>query len=97
MPTSDSHSFAKMFPSEESATGESATKVIPLNYYDGSLLMQTMVCHTMIVFDNPLDPDKLRSGLCHLAEKEGWGKIGARLIRRWVLGYNFHSGSQKLT
>ena len=70
-----------------SQSEETATKVIPLNHYDGSLLMQTMVCHLMMVFDNPLDPEKLRSGLCRLAEKDGWGKIGARLMRRWVLGF----------
>lgn len=61
------------------------SKIVPLNRHDASLQWQTLVCRVMLVFDTPLDPEKLQSGLCALAEKEGWEKIGARLKRRWVL------------
>ncbi|KAF3483028.1 uncharacterized protein GIQ15_02352 [Arthroderma uncinatum] len=48
----------------------------------------------MMVFDDVLDPEKLRSTLCMLAEREGWQKIGARLKRRWNGRLEYHIPSE---
>lgn len=66
------------------SAGDTTPKTIPLNYYDDNILMQTVVFRFMLAFDTALDPEKLHSAFCTLAEKEGWEKIGARLRRRWV-------------
>ncbi|KFZ21438.1 hypothetical protein V502_02936 [Pseudogymnoascus sp. VKM F-4520 (FW-2644)] len=86
-------------PQPHSNTGvisadDSPPKIIPLNYYDGNLLMKTMLCRAMFVFDSALNPEKLRSGLCTLAEKEGWEKIGARLRCRWNGQLEYHIPSK---
>lgn len=53
--------------------------VQPLNILDGSLINKTFVMNSLYVFDDVLDPEKLRSSLERLVHREGYRKLGARL------------------
>ncbi|PON24195.1 hypothetical protein TGAM01_v206883 [Trichoderma gamsii] len=54
-------------------------KVIPLGFLDNSPLMTRIVLYNLMVFDDVLDPEKLRDALDRLVQRPGWGKMGARL------------------
>lgn len=55
--------------------------VIPLHFFDDTPLWRAFVLYSMFVFDDVLDPEKLRSSLDTLAQRDGWRKLGARLRR----------------
>ncbi len=61
--------------------------VVPMHFFDDTPLWRAFVLYSMFVFDDVLDPQKLRSSLETLAACEGWGKLGARL-RRNVGGHH---------
>lgn len=54
-------------------------KVIPLSFLDNSPLLTRIVLYNLMVFDDVLDPEKLRDALDRLVQRPGWGKMGARL------------------
>lgn len=54
-------------------------RIIPIHYFDNTLIFTTFVMSTMFVFDDVLDAQKLHSCLERLVERDGWGKLGARL------------------
>ncbi len=54
-------------------------KVVPVHYWDDGVYMRTMIVLTVFVFDDVLDPDKLRSALERVVQREGWQKLGGRL------------------
>jgi len=53
--------------------------VIPLSYYDNNTMFKSITMHAIMVYDEVLDPDKLRSSLSKLIGRETWQKLGARL------------------
>ena len=55
--------------------------VIPLRYFDDTPIFRAFILHTMFVFDDVLNPQKLRGSLEALIERDGWRKLGARLRR----------------
>ncbi len=55
--------------------------VVPLHYFDDTPLWRAFILYSMFVFDDALDPEKLRASLEVLTKREGWRKLGARLRR----------------
>ncbi len=55
--------------------------VAPLPFFDDTPLWRAFILYSMFVFDDVLDPQKLRDGLETLARSDGWRKLGARLRR----------------
>ncbi|KAI1632585.1 hypothetical protein F4809DRAFT_656142 [Biscogniauxia mediterranea] len=64
--------------------------VIPLHSFDDRPINRSIQLLFMMRFDDVLDPEKLRSSLEKLLEREGWRKLGARLRRNedWKLDYH---------
>ncbi|KAI1491100.1 hypothetical protein F5X96DRAFT_693663 [Biscogniauxia mediterranea] len=64
--------------------------VIPLHSFDDRQINRSIQLLFMMRFDDVLDPEKLRSSLEKLLEREGWRKLGARLRRNddWKLDYH---------
>lgn len=55
--------------------------VVPVGFFDDTIIFRTFVLYTMFVFDDVLDPQRLRSSLERLVNRPGWNKLGARLRR----------------
>jgi len=53
--------------------------VIPFHFFDDTPLWRAFILYSMLVFDDILDPQKLRESLEALGQREGWRKLGARL------------------
>ncbi|KAH7411894.1 hypothetical protein DE146DRAFT_641671 [Phaeosphaeria sp. MPI-PUGE-AT-0046c] len=53
--------------------------VIPLHYFDYNTMFTSITMHAIMVYDEVLDPEKLRSSLSQLIGRETWKKLGARL------------------
>jgi hypothetical protein len=68
-------------------------KVLPLPTFDNTVLLTTFVLHSMIVFDTPLDAQKLSSSLSALVQREGWQKLSARLRKSVRASYSCRSAS----
>jgi hypothetical protein len=64
-----------------SATATEPDLVIPLSYFDNNTMFKSITMHAIMVYDEVLDPDKLRSSLSKLIERETWQKLGARLAK----------------
>lgn len=54
-------------------------EVIPLGFLDNTPLMTRIVLYNLMVYDDVLDPEKLRGALERLVQQKGWRKMGARL------------------
>lgn len=54
-------------------------KVIPLHFWDDSPLYRRIALYNLKVFDDVLDPQKLRSSLESLVSEATWKKLGGRL------------------
>ncbi|KAK3321993.1 hypothetical protein B0H66DRAFT_514284 [Apodospora peruviana] len=54
-------------------------RVQPLHFFENSLLVQGNNMAVTLVFDDVLDPEKLRSSLEGLVKREGWQRLGGRL------------------
>lgn len=74
------------FPRGVSASHPGAETVIPLHYFDDSPMFARITMYALMVFDEVLDPEKLRSSLDRLVRREGWRKLGAR-VRKGVRSY----------
>ncbi|KAI6086110.1 hypothetical protein F4821DRAFT_278694 [Hypoxylon rubiginosum] len=53
--------------------------VVPVGFFDDTIIFRTFVLYTLFVFDDVLDPQKLRNSLERLVSRPGWNKLGARL------------------
>ena len=53
--------------------------VTPLHYFDNNTMFTSITMHAIMVYDEVLDSDKLRSSLSQLIGRETWQKLGARL------------------
>lgn len=54
-------------------------RVVPLHFFENSLLVQGNNMAVSLVFDAVLDPQKLRDSLEGLVKQEGWQRLGGRL------------------
>ena len=53
--------------------------VVPVGFFDDTIIFRTFVLYTLFVFDDVLDPTLLRASLESLVSRPGWKKLGARL------------------
>lgn len=60
----------ELFPSD---------RVLPLHFFEDSPLVQGNNMAVSLVFDDVLDPEKLRRSLDGLVKREGWQRLGGRL------------------
>ncbi|KAL3495061.1 hypothetical protein BJX62DRAFT_222830 [Aspergillus germanicus] len=65
-------------PAVETAAGD---RVLPLHFFENSLLVQGNNMAVSLVFDAVLEPEKLRESLERLVKREGWQRLGGRLRR----------------
>lgn len=54
-------------------------RVVPLHFFENSLLVQGNNMAVSLVFEAVLDPQKLRDSLEGLVKREGWQRLGGRL------------------
>ena len=54
-------------------------RVLPLHFFESSLLVQGNNMAVSLVFDDVLDPEKLRLALDGLVKRDGWQRLGGRL------------------
>ncbi|KAK1246811.1 hypothetical protein MKX08_000613 [Trichoderma sp. CBMAI-0020] len=55
--------------------------VVPVGFFDDTIIFRTFVLYTLFVFDDVLDPERLRTSLERVVSRPGWNKLGARLRR----------------
>lgn len=63
-------------PAVEPVKGD---RVLPLHFFEDSQLVQGNNMAVSLVFDEVLDPEKLRQALESLVKREGWEHLGGRL------------------
>lgn len=68
---------------KHSASTPGADLVLPLHYFDNSAMFTNLTMYVNLVFDDVLDPEKLRSSLEELIARDTWRKLGAR-VRKGV-------------
>ena len=56
-------------------------RVLPLHFFESSLLVQNSNMAVSMVFDEVLDPEKLKSSLENLVKRDGWQRLGGRLMK----------------
>ncbi|OHW92843.1 hypothetical protein CSPAE12_08547 [Colletotrichum incanum] len=56
-------------------------RVVPVGFFDDTILFRTFVMYTMFVFDDVLDVQRLRVALESVVSRPGWSKLGARIRR----------------
>lgn len=54
-------------------------RVLPLCFLDRSVFVTGMNTAAVLVFDEVLDPEKLRASLEGLVKRKGWERLGARI------------------
>ncbi|CAI6249692.1 unnamed protein product [Periconia digitata] len=74
---------------QESTAAAAPDLVIPLHYYDNNTMFTSITMHAIFVYDQVLDPEKLRSSLSQLVGHETWQKLGAR-VKKGSKGYELH-------
>ncbi|KAM0812511.1 putative LysR family regulatory protein [Seiridium cardinale] len=55
--------------------------IVPLYFFDNTPLWRAFILSSTLVFDDVLDPQKLRVSLESLIQRDGWRKLSA--ILRW--------------
>ncbi|KAH7120465.1 hypothetical protein EDB81DRAFT_231646 [Dactylonectria macrodidyma] len=65
-------------------------RVIPLHFWDESPLYRRIALYNLKVFDDVLDPGKLRGSLETLVSQETWRKLGGRLRKDANGGLEYH-------
>lgn len=66
----------------EAAPGD---RILPLHFFENSLLVQGNNMAVSLVFEAVLDPSILRSSLEGLVKREGWQRLGGRLRKNvWL-------------
>lgn len=56
-------------------------RVVPLHFFENSLLVQGNNMAVSLVFDDVLEPEKLRESLEGLIKRDGWQRLGGRLVK----------------
>ncbi|WQF75126.1 Putative chloramphenicol acetyltransferase-like domain superfamily [Colletotrichum destructivum] len=71
-----------LFSSQRKAPQRVPTdRVVPVGFFDDTIIFRTFVLYTLFVFDDVLDAAKLRGSLESVVSRPGWHKLGARLRR----------------
>lgn len=78
--------FSRRQPPPDYVPGD---KVIPVHYFDDTIVFRSVVVYTLLALDDVLDPEKLHSSLSRLVQRDGWQKLGGRL-RRGKDGLEYH-------
>ncbi|KAJ5167927.1 Transferase [Penicillium canariense] len=69
-----------MFFGRKPPTGSaSGDEVVPLHFFENSLLVQGNNMAASLVFDAVLDPKKLQESLEGLVKREGWQRLGGKI------------------
>ncbi|KAI6778163.1 AAA ATPase [Emericellopsis cladophorae] len=55
--------------------------VVPVGFFDNTIIFRTLVLYTLFAFDDVLDPYRLRTSLARVVAQPGWNKLGARVRR----------------
>lgn len=73
--SSDSH------PSAGKPLRVPTDRVVPVGFFDDTIVFRTFTVYATFVYDEVLDVDKLHNGMARLVRRKGWDKLGARLRR----------------
>ncbi|KAF1964545.1 hypothetical protein BU23DRAFT_521005 [Bimuria novae-zelandiae CBS 107.79] len=71
------------------AMDDESDLVIPLHFFDNSTMFTSITMHAIMVYDEVLDAEKLRSSLERLVSRDTWRKLGAR-VRKGKNGPDLH-------
>lgn len=64
---------------KESTMAEEPDRIMPLHYFDNNTMFLSITMHAIMVYDEALDAEKLRSSLEKLISRDTWQRLGARL------------------
>lgn len=70
-------------PQQKVAAKAEPDLIIPLHYFDNSTMFTNITMYAIMVFDEVLEPERLRASLDQLVRRETWQKLGAR-VRKGV-------------
>lgn len=76
----------KLFGRKPAPARVPTDRVQPLHFFENSLLVQGNNMAVSLVFDDVLDPEKLRQSLEGLVKREGWQRLGGRLRKNATTG-----------
>ncbi|KAJ0108384.1 hypothetical protein J7T55_005361 [Diaporthe amygdali] len=76
-------------PQQDAAPLAEPDLVFPLHYFDNSAMFTNITMYAIMVFDEVLDPEKLRASLDGLVQRDTWRKLGAR-VRKGKNGPDLH-------
>ncbi|KAF4815652.1 Transcriptional regulator sdnM [Colletotrichum siamense] len=68
----------------------STDSVTPLHYFDDTPIWRSFILYSLLVFDEVLDADTIRSSLERLTCREGWRKLSARLRKNSTGALEYH-------
>lgn len=71
----------KAVPAGQPGIQGSTPMRIPLSYLDNSAAHRQMNIHVLFIYQEILDPERLRCGLESLIKRHGWERLGGRLSR----------------
>lgn len=74
--------FSRKPPTKVDQVG--TDRMVPLHFFENRLLAQGNNMAVSLVFDDVLDPEKLRQSLGELIKREGWQRLGGRLRKNVV-------------
>ncbi|KAL7908560.1 hypothetical protein GGI35DRAFT_406463 [Trichoderma velutinum] len=69
-------------------------QIVPLHFFEKSPLVQGNNFAVSLVFDDVLDPEKLRDSLEGLVKREGWQRLGGRLRKNATGKIEWHIPSE---
>lgn len=69
----------KIFGRKPTMAQAPSDRVMPLHFFEKSPLLQYCNVAMSLVFDDVLDPEKLRQSLEGLVQRDGWQRLGGRL------------------
>ncbi|KAF7556046.1 hypothetical protein G7Z17_g1721 [Cylindrodendrum hubeiense] len=65
-------------------------QIIPLHWFEDGFMWKKVIVYTLFVFDDALDPEKLRGALDRLIQRKGYKKLGGRLRKNAEGGVEYH-------
>ncbi|RYP65406.1 hypothetical protein DL771_008330 [Monosporascus sp. 5C6A] len=79
-----------LFRTQEPLPPVPTDQVIPVHFFDDHPILRRVVLYNMLVFDDVLDVEKLRSTLENLVKRETWRKLGGRVRKHGKGGLAYH-------
>ncbi|KAK7420374.1 hypothetical protein QQX98_002797 [Neonectria punicea] len=65
-------------------------QIIPLHWFEDGFMWKKVIVYTLFVFDDALDPVKLRGALNRLVQRDGYKKLGGRLRKNAQGSVEYH-------